>query len=159
MRSFYCILALATAATAGGHGWGDCVRGRAVQGIIDNWVTLRTADPTTAAYTSIASSTLTDDITVEDETVSFFFFPELSGPYVTNRTTYIGAQTLAFQTSTYNIPKITPEIPVIHDCNTLVFRWLLSTSVSKTAPIRYVDFTLAQQSVLRSANFSLELII
>ena len=138
------LLLVATAIATPNNGWGHdhsrghrCLSDQSANNIVSRWIALHASDPTTPTYRQIADQTLTDDVTVEDETVSFFFFPaNPTGPYTTNKTSLIGLLTNAFQTSVNTVPSITLEIPLRHDCDSITFRWIISATINKVVPGR-----------------------
>ena len=141
IRPFIGYLLTLTALGRPGGGWNEghpnCLCDEDASDIVSRWVTLHTTDPTTPAYASLAASTLSEDITVEDETVNFFFFPTMAaGPYVTNSTTFIIFQAVAYEGSQTGTPTISPEIPILHDCDTITFRWIWSATVDKVLAAR-----------------------
>ncbi|TKA78785.1 hypothetical protein B0A49_00817 [Cryomyces minteri] len=113
----------------------NCLSDQTAHEILSRWIGLRSNDPTTPVYADIVEKTLANDITVEDETVNFFFFsPDFVGPYITNKTTYVTLQNVAFQTSQTASPSITQEVPLRHDCSSITFRWLYSATINKVVP-------------------------
>src|SRR5271163_4646016 len=73
-------------------GWSDhgCLTKAQASDIAGRWLALHSQDPTAPAWTALATATLATDVTVEDETVNFFFFPTIvSGPYIVNISDFI----------------------------------------------------------------------
>jgi hypothetical protein len=62
---------------AGGWPDHDCLTKAEASDIAGRWLALHSQDPTAPAWTELATSTLATDVTVEDETVNFFFFPTI----------------------------------------------------------------------------------
>jgi hypothetical protein len=137
-------LFLATITMAGwyGHHKHNCLTDYDVTCIVNNWISIRSTDPSTAAYAALVGETFTDDITLEDETGSFFFFFDKPGPYSTGKTELISNYNFSWTTaiSTPLVPAA--QIPIRHDCDSVTFRWVVDATVNLTVPYRYQSQTL-----------------
>jgi hypothetical protein len=99
---------------------------------------IRSTDPTTPAYAALVDKTVTDDITLEDETISFFFFFDVPGPYSTGKQQLISNFNFSRSDRTTSPPVPAPVIPLRHDCDSITFRWLVTDEIDLVVPIRYV---------------------
>jgi hypothetical protein len=118
------------------HGGRNCLDQSEVNDIFDRWVKIHTTNPFTAEYKALVDETVTDDVTLEDQTVNFFFFPGTTGPYSTNKTSLIFLQQASFNTSTTEGLTYTPTVPPPFNCDTITFRWLAKETVNKVVPTR-----------------------
>ncbi|TKA80772.1 hypothetical protein B0A49_00509 [Cryomyces minteri] len=76
----------------------NCLSDQTAREIPSRWIGLHSNDPTTPVYADIVGKTLANDITGEDETVDFFFFPpDFVGAYITNKTTYVTLQNVVWR--------------------------------------------------------------
>lgn len=118
----------------------ECLTDAEAEKIVANWVSLYfTVDPSTPAWATLLADTMAEDLTVEDLTVNFFFFPtNPTGPYITNSTQFAEdteAQWQGLTVSPSSI-KVVKEIPLIHDCSAITFRWAYSATVNTIEPYR-----------------------
>ena len=136
---------LPVSATPGDRGYGyhrdhypKCLCNEDATEIINNWITIRSTDPSTPAYGALVDATFTDDITLEDSTISFFFFDDLS-PYSTGKQQLISNFNFSWTTATSTPLVPTPEIPIRHSCDSITFRWIVSAMVDLVVPGKCVS--------------------
>lgn len=132
-------------ATPGGRDYGHhrehhpkCICDEDAAEIINNWITIRSTNPATPAYTALVDATFTNDVTIEDSTISFFFFNDLD-PYSTGKQQLISNFNFSWTTATSTPLIPAPEIPIRHDCDSITFRWIVAATVNLVVPEKCVS--------------------
>ncbi|KAI9804895.1 MAG: hypothetical protein M1833_006198 [Piccolia ochrophora] len=123
LRLVLTVLAIASVVVAtnnkdddGRHSRHRCLTDREARKITDRWIRLNVYE------LDLLDRTVTDDFSVEDETISFFFpcdFPP-TGPYVTSKAallTTLENRPPGVTTFGYDV------LIIFHDCNSIAFRW------------------------------------
>lgn len=98
------------------HPHSGCLSDHDAHEIVNRWIALG------EGQTDLIDQTVTDDITVEDESISFLFNLTIPGPYVVGKEAF--RSTLEFAKSQVGIRNTNYEpLLILHDCDTISFRW------------------------------------
>lgn len=106
-----------------------CLDDRAARSIVDRWTSLFEGD------LDLLDRTVTDDVTLEDETVNFLFPPPALPPSPFVRDKAGLRRTLEFVAADVTIRnrKFEPYI-IVHDCDTISFRFQASAESTGLDP-------------------------
>ena len=111
-----------------------CLNEWAANDIANRWLSLNAALDKTAA-----AALVTDDVTVEDETINFgvgqcVLPPE--GPYVFNKQGLLMNFDIRAQESTVNNQQYV-ALKIVHDCNSIAIRWQGTATAKGGIPNMY----------------------
>lgn len=112
--------------------------------LIDDWLRIRSTNPTTSSFTSLLEQSVASEATFEDETISFYIPPGgvgQVGPFAKSRAEYLQSRIAGESISTTTTPVFTLQAELRghgrkFGCDFLALRWISTSEVK--VQVKYV---------------------